>query len=192
MKFHKIAFLTLPLLVAACSESTDQQATTSADKSTEAAGSESPLTEQAKTWTDETKKLGQAAWDSTKDAASDAADKSKEYYETAKDKTAEMVESTKDKTSEMYQSAKDKGGEVMTATKDKAGEIYDASKEKATELYNAGKDKAGIGSDASAAPVTERSADKGMTDMATEKVAETAQAAGEQATLPDAMPKPGE
>ena len=85
MNTHKIAFIGLSLLVAACSDSGTESkpAPTAQDADT---AKESTLTEQTKTWTEETKKLGAAAWDSTKEAAEKAADKTQEYYEAAKKK----------------------------------------------------------------------------------------------------------
>ena len=54
MKLYKIALLSLPLVLGACSDS--------GTESIAEAKKESALKEQAKVWTEETKKLGDTAW----------------------------------------------------------------------------------------------------------------------------------
>lgn len=132
MKICKLALISLPLMMGACTDSSNQQ--TSSES-----GKESALKEQTKVWTEETKKLGETAWQSTKDAANDAAVKSKEYYESAKDATARAVDTTAQTTSEIYQSAKEKGSEVLEAGKEGAVEAYETTRETAAEAYEATK-----------------------------------------------------
>ena len=55
MKILKILLLSLPLWLSGCSEPPTEQA---ADD----AGAGSELKEQAKAWTEQTKKLGETAW----------------------------------------------------------------------------------------------------------------------------------
>lgn len=150
MKSIKIVLLSLPLVFAGCSESTEQTPTASAETPAPATPEAAPkpdLKAQAKTWTEETKKLGQSAWETTKDTAGDVADKSKTYYENAKDKAADVVSATRDKSAEIYQSAKEKGGDMLETAKEKGGDIVTSTKEKAGELYDAGKEKVGIAGD---------------------------------------------
>ena len=73
MKAYLIALASLPLLLAACSESDN-----GAEK-----GKESALKEQAKVWTEETKKLGEIALQSAKESAA-------ETYVSVKDKAEEF------------------------------------------------------------------------------------------------------
>ena len=102
MKIYQIALVSLlPLLIGACSD-TDKEA----------------LKEQAKAVAEETKKLGDAAWESTKNAADEAAEKSKEVYEASKEATADAYEATKDKSAELYGEAKEATGEAYEATKE--------------------------------------------------------------------------
>lgn len=145
MKICKLLLLSLPLMLGACTDSSNQQ--TSAES-----GKESALKEQAKVWTEETRKLGETAWQSTKDAANDAAVKSKDYYESAKEATARAVDATTQTTTEIYESAKEKSSEVLEATKetaasayettlDTAADAYEASRQTATDVYDSTKEK---------------------------------------------------
>ena len=133
MKLYKITLLSLPLLLGACTESSNEQAATDTEK-------QSALKEQAKVWTEETKKLGDTAWQSTKEAAGEAADKSKEMYESAKESTAEAYEATKEKTADLYESAKEKSVDAYEATKETTSEAYEATKETTSEAYEATKE----------------------------------------------------
>ena len=135
MKNRSLVLFSLPLLLAACTDSTNQQASSEESRP-------SALTEQAKVWTQETKKLGETAWQSTKDVASDAAVKSREYYESAKDATARAVDATTQTASEIYHTAREKGGEVLEAGKEGAVEAYEATRETAAEAYEATKQTA--------------------------------------------------
>lgn len=134
MKKLALTALSLPLLLAACSESVDsqktQQTATAPAPSAKAIESEpqvaSDLSQEAKAWSEQTKKLGSAAWESTKEVASDVADDSKQAWESTKDVAADVA---------------DDGKEAWDTTKQTTGEVYDNAVRKGSELYESAKEK---------------------------------------------------
>ncbi|MCP3671980.1 MAG: hypothetical protein GY814_16420 [Gammaproteobacteria bacterium] len=81
------------------------------------------VTGEATKWVDQTKKLGEAAWDASKKAAGEAG--------TATKKTA----------GEVYDATKEKSSAAWKATKEAAGNIYDTTKEEAAKAYESVKSK---------------------------------------------------
>lgn len=135
MHFPKIALASLPLLLlGACSDSGDQQAAPESKH-------DSALTEQAKTWTEETKKLGETALQASGEAADSAAETGKEYYEAARDKTSEAYESAKETTRDAYEATKDTAAEVYESARQTTIETYEATKQTTGELYEQAKEK---------------------------------------------------
>ncbi len=84
---------------------------------------ESNMANEATKWVDQTKKLGETAWDASKKAAGKAT--------TATKKTA----------GDVYDATKEKSSTVWQATKKAAGNIYDTTKEEAAKAYESVKSK---------------------------------------------------
>ena len=120
MKRSLILLATVPLLLAACSDKQEAPAESdaAAPPAEVAENGDSALGDEAKAWTDQTKKLGSAAWDSTKKAASDAAEAG----------------------GEMLEGAQESAGDALDAAQQKAGEVYDAAKTEGSELLQKGSD----------------------------------------------------
>ncbi len=89
----------------------------------EAKTEDASVTDEATKWVDQTKKLGEAAWDASKKAAGEAG--------TATKKTA----------GEVYDATKEKSSAAWKATKEAAGNIYDTTKEEAAKAYESVKSK---------------------------------------------------
>jgi len=128
----------------------------SCDKSPEAEENKTELKTEAEKWTEQTKKLGSAAWKTTVDAAQNVADDSEGLIEKTKQKSKDLYESSKDIVSETYSNAKEKSQEVydtakakteMMMNKDadsqsipKEDSVIENTKQKSKELYDAGKE----------------------------------------------------
>lgn len=135
MKKTALTMLTCaPLMLTACSQE-------SAD--TEQAASPSPLAEQANTWTEETKKLGETAWDTTKETATEVSEGTKAGYNAMKQDASQMIDDAGQASADIYEAAKETGSEVVDATTETVGDAYESTKESATELYDAAKEQGG-------------------------------------------------
>lgn len=148
MKIFKPMLVSLPLVMGGCTDSTP-------DRPAE----QSPLKEQTRVWTQETKKLGETAWQSAREAANSAAEKSKDYYESAKGTASEAYDSTKEAGMSAYRSAGEATGDAYDATKEATMEAYDAAREKSIELYEATRKQVDGINDSPAGPATGPGAD---------------------------------
>ncbi len=139
MKKIALTMLTCaPLMLTACSqESADTEQAATPEKPA------SPLAEQANTWTEETKKLGETAWDATKETATEVAEGTKAGYNALKEDASQMIDDAGQASADIYETAKEKGSETVEATKETVGDAYESTKETATELYDAAKEKGG-------------------------------------------------
>lgn len=137
----KIALTVLtcaPLMLTACSqESADTEQAATAEKPA------SPLAEQANTWTEETKKLGETAWDATKETAAEVAEETEAGYNALKEDAGQMIDDAGQAGSDIYEAAKETGSEVIDATTETVGDAYESTKESANELYDAAKEQGG-------------------------------------------------
>lgn len=151
MKKYLVTIIALPLLLSACGDASNDEATSQAvgsakddvqpaqskvaDSSPE---NENSLGDEAKAWAEQTKKLGASAWESTKKAASDVAADGEGLLDKTKEAVGDTYEATKEKTGEVYDSVKEQGGELLESAKDKGSKLYESAKEKGSELLDKG------------------------------------------------------
>ena len=134
---------TLALLLSACGDSGngEQAATgpavtpapaqpTPDGQSAAATSGDSSLSREAAAWTEQTRKLGDSAWEATKESAADVATGTQEYL----DSTTRAVD-------EAYEDAKQATSEAWDATREATGEVYEDAKQESSELYESAREK---------------------------------------------------
>ncbi len=158
MKSCYLPVVVLALSLSACSDSADsgKRAGTASNPAITAVSAtgqktappESKLRKEAREWTQQTKELGEAAWESTKEATGAMVEKGKET-------TAPLVDKSKD----YYQTAKEKSAEVYEQAKEKSADVYEQAKEKSAEYYEQAKE---MGKDAHENPKQDTDVQQGL------------------------------